>query len=149
MNYQKLSREFVDLALVDETVPRQWRPLFAAVGGGCGLLVVVPGDDRPFDLPPSGPWLAVIGDDLDRSWGPSGYDQKSLRRLVQHVGCAAVVAAEPLPEAYAAVAAVVMTSGRPGLIVETRMRHEIEWLAFIRENNQIPLINVTMATGQA
>src|SRR5262245_50947637 len=120
MKYQTLSRDFIKCRLCDDDTPEQWRPLFAAIGGGCEVLIVMPGDDRPFDVPRQAPWLAIIGDDLDRSLGPGGYDGRSLRRLVEKIGCAAVVAAEPLVEAYASIAAVVMTSGRPGLIIETR-----------------------------
>ena len=67
------------------------------------------------------------------SMGPAGFHKKSLRRALAQCRGVVVVACEPLPEAYGAAAATAVGLGAHAAIIETRPRHEADWLAFIKD----------------
>lgn len=107
------------------------RPIWSALGAGCGLLQVRR-NGLPFDLPPVGMGsIVIVEDDAGTTeHGPAGFDAASVEWLVRCVDLQVVLSYGPLPEAYADAAAEAMRGGS-ALIVETVPEAEADWLLAI------------------
>ncbi|CAA2161172.1 hypothetical protein MBRA_06332 [Methylobacterium brachiatum] len=126
-----------------------FRPVYAAMrSSGVALLLVRQGHGR-FDVPKLSRgrgFVAVIGDDMDRADGPSGFRRKSLRRLLGAVGGVSLISCEILPDVYA-TAAQLAAFGQNVAIIETRPEQEGAWLDFLKE--VAPRANLLICTAAA
>lgn len=128
------------------------RPVIGAVRDNRAGLLFVAQDSAPFDLPndPKRPAIIIIGDDFDKSVGPSGFDLPSIRRAVASCCSLAVVSSGAIPEPYAAVTLSAVLMRKNAMLVETRLEHEIEWVNFIRATSpSAPLLISTVKGGRA
>jgi len=96
------------------------------------------------------PFIAVIGDDTERSVGPGYFDKASLDRLIGMADGAAVVSSAPNKDVYQGLSALAALFARNVLIVETRPEQEIAWVKAIQAAKaNLPLIVCTVeATRQ-
>ena len=126
-----------------------YRPVYEVMrSAGVGLLLVRQGHGR-FDVPAlkrGCGFVAVIGDDMDRADGPSGFRRKSLRRLMAAVRGITLLSCEILPEVYTAAAGLAAL-GQNVMIIETRPEQEGAWLDFIKE--AAPRANLLICTAVA
>lgn len=114
--------------------PAYWRPITAAMRDHGVRLIVVPQNIGAFHAPLDRPFIAVVGDDLHEAHGPAAFSRPSLKRLIRAAKAIAIVASEPIAEAYAGAASVAVM-GRNALIIETRPRWEADWLALVQKVN--------------
>lgn len=122
------------------------RPIYAAMrSGGVGLILVRQRIGQ-FPPPKKRPFVAIVGDDTDRSLGPADFHRKSIRRLAAITHGVVVMSCELVPSVYATTAAVARL-GVSTLIVETRPEHEGEWLDFVKE--AAPTANLLICTVAA
>lgn len=121
------------------------RPIYAAMRDGIGLALVRQ-RSGPFPPPKTRPFVAIIGDDTDRSLGPAGFHRKSIRRLAAASRGIVVMSCELLPDVYA-TAAGAAGLGTSTLIIETRSEHEAEWLALVQA--AAPAANLLICTVAA
>lgn len=146
-DYRGLTSAYFD-AIIDGSIPRppHVRVLAKAMRyGGLRLACVAPGQAGDFRLKGNRPTVCLILDDLEVSCGPTAFCRKSLRRVIKAAASAAVVVCEPPPGIYAAVAEVAIFTRKPGLIVETQLDHEADWMNLIRDTDpSLPLILATV-----
>jgi hypothetical protein len=119
-------------AALDVVAPHL-RPIILAVRDHrVGLLFVSQGSPA-FAIPTSakGAALVMVGDDMKRSMGPSGFHRSSLRRAVRACRAFTVIPGEPAAETYA-VGTAPTVGGVNAMIVETRPEHAPEWVALIK-----------------
>ncbi|BBC00109.1 hypothetical protein [Bradyrhizobium elkanii] len=131
-----------------------FRPLWLAVRDAGVAMMFVPQGNDDFSDHEDRTTIFLIGDDLHTAKGPYGFHRKSLRAAFRKCVAAVIVACEPLPDAYAAAAAVaaggrVLLQGDQQVngsvaIVETQPYREREWKAFIEKTN--PRISVLLCT---
>ena len=114
------------------SAPAHLRPILLAVrDGGCAWLTIPQGRD-PFDVPTGKPVIAVVGDDMDETWGPSGLPRPSLQRLLRSCRAVSVVSCEPSALAYAVPVATAVGLRRNVAIVETGPLQEAAWIKLIQ-----------------
>ena len=147
-------RERLD-ALIASGVPKapHLLPLLLAVrNDGIGLMVLEQSGEPFMNVltAAKGPFIALIGDDTDRTVGPGFYHQPSLRRLISLIGGAAVVSSTPPVEAYTAMACATTILRVNTVIVETRIEQEIPWITALRGvQPNLPMIVATVHGGRA
>jgi hypothetical protein len=105
-------------------------PLFdAAANFACSLLLLFP-SGQTFDLPKS-PWIIVVGDDLDRSYGPSAFHKESLDAAIKACEKCALITSGSAPEAYRLAATHAARGRHNVLLIETRPEQEEAWFSRI------------------
>lgn len=134
--FMSVAAKTADINAAWRTAPPHLKPVFEAVRDfGAGLLIVTrqPGS---FALPrgrAARPGIVLIGDDLYTSAGPDGFHFPSVRRAIRACSVFAVVSCEALPSIYAAVADTVAATRCNGMIVETQLQHELQWMELIQK----------------
>jgi len=128
-----------------------YRPVLEAVcAGACAMLSVFqaePGEAPvPFTAPPARlgqkGLVVTIGDDLDESRGVVAFDPVSLFSVLSRANVIVVQVAAfqaPVMAKIAATGAMGMTA----VVIETREKHEMEWLEFIKANSNCPVVLIT------
>lgn len=109
-------------------------PLVEAMKAGVKLFLIWHGD-RIAPAPPQdigGPWIAIVGDDNEVSYGPCRYDREGLRRLAKLADGLAVYSGAASVEFHALFAATAAL-GANVLVIETQLAHHAEWSEFLRE----------------
>jgi hypothetical protein len=138
-----LPRARLDTALA--FAPDHMRPILLAVRDHGVAWATIPQHAGRFDVPKTKPFIAIIGDDMHTAMGPAGFHRKSIRRLIARSRVIAIVAAEPLPIAYAETVKAPVAFGSNGLVIETRPERELEWVGMVRaENPNAALILVSV-----
>ena len=126
-------------------------PIIRAVrDDGIGLLMIPQGGGR-FDRPPAcRPWVAIIGDDLDRSLGPGGFHKVSIRKLLKRAHGCSIVSSAAMPNVYAAAAAMAGTCRRNTVLIETTPLHELPWIEMVqRARPRLPILCCSVRGGTA
>jgi hypothetical protein len=144
-----LPRERLELML--KLSPPHLKPIALAVRDmGAMFIMVAQGKQRVRVPEGKRPVIALIGDDLHEAKGPGGFDERSLRHLLEHAAHVSIVSCEPLLVAYAtAVAVAIGAAGigleqRLGLIIETRPERERDWAKLVeRTRPDVPLLIAT------
>lgn len=90
------------------------------------------------------PTIVLFGDDGEKCFGPNAFEPASVERVLGKISMAAVIACEPLPKLYTAMAIGAMMKRAHTLIVETRPEHEADWIERIR--NSRPDISIMVGT---
>lgn len=140
----------IDRALAGGVAPHLVPVLIAVRDHRVGMLTVPQGAEA-FPFPPEDRRKAVVllGDDMDVSVGPNGFHMPSIRRLIRACGAFAVVSGAADPVVYAALTTAAI-AGKHALIVETRLAHELQWVALIQKlAPRAPLILSTVEAGHA
>ncbi len=109
-------------------------PLVEAMKAGVKLLLIWHGH-RIAPAPPQDigrPWIAIVGDDNEVSYGPCRYDREGLRRLAKLADGLAVYSGAASVEFYA-LFATTAALGANVLVIETQLAHHAEWSEFLRE----------------
>lgn len=136
-------RSRIDTAL--SMSPDHMRPILLAVRDHGVAWATIPQRAGQFEIPTNKPFVAIVGDDMHKAMGPAGFHRKSIRRLIARSRVIAIVAAEPLPVAYAAAASAPVGFGWNGLVIETRPERELEWAGLVKvENPSASLIMVSV-----
>ena len=126
-------RERVARMVAERPAAGHLTPVFLAATRG--VLVAVIGQGRHvFALPPGRPAVLIIGDDAAASRGPDGFHRASLRRALRRATHVAVRAGAPVPAVYAAAPEPALAGGGAVVLIETRERHEADWVAFVRRH---------------
>ena len=114
--------------------PPHLRPLLLAVRDHRVAMLYVSQDAGPFAIPADvkRPALVMVGDDMETSVGPSRFHVPSLRRAMRACVAFTVVTSAPTVEVYALGTAPTI-GGKNAMIIETRLEHELEWLALIQK----------------
>lgn len=102
-------------------------------------LALVPQEGGPFDLMNDKPFVCIVGDDLDCSMGPAGFDGPSMDKMLKRTAAAAVISCEIIPWIYDRAAALAR-EGWSTVIVETRPEHEVPWKGLIKSHKGIQLL---------
>jgi len=108
-------------------------PLVEAMRAGVAILWFSP-DQRfapPLQEAIGRPWIAIVGDDNEVSYGPCRYDREGLRRLAKLADGLAVYSGAASVEFYALFAATAAL-GVNVLVIETQLAHHAEWSEFLR-----------------
>lgn len=96
------------------------------------------------------PFIALVGDDTERSLGPDVFHRASLERLIRMADGAAVIASASPIEVYAGLAALAAFQRNNVIIVETRPEQEIAWVNFLQETVPgLPILLATVQTARA
>ena len=77
--------------------------------------------------------VVLICDDMDKSLGPSPYDQKKLQHYISRAAHISLVICEPLELAYGYACSPVIHHNKIGLIIESRPEHEADWWNYIQK----------------
>lgn len=126
-----VSREHLSFAV--DHGPKHLRPIFRAVrDGGIGFATILQHAGR-FDLPTDQPMVAILGDDLDKAFGPAAFHKRSVRRFAARCRTASIVACAAETIFYATPAAISVGLRQDTLIIETLPRWEASWADLIRE----------------
>jgi hypothetical protein len=128
--------------------------LEAALQGACDMMSVfqVSKDQVPPAFEPPARTgrrglVLTIGDDLDESRGIAGFDTKSLSDILAKADLIVLqVAMFQRPVMMQVVS--VATIGLTAVVIETRERHELEWINFVKGNSNCPTILVTPRPDQ-
>ena len=127
-----------------------YAPIVEAMKVGVKLLLIWHGH-RIMAAPPQDigrPWIAIVGDDNEVSYGPCRYDREGLRRLAKLADGLAVYSGAASVEFHALFAATAVL-GASVLVIETQLAHHAEWSAFLREAApNAPILHI-MPTGGA
>lgn len=148
-----MSRDNLNAALEDARTPPHMIPVLRAIRDNRLRLMVVQQLKGSFmetmrDI--DGPFVTIIADDTDRAVGPDFFHQRSLRRLVETINGAAVIAGAPPPEAYSTMTMMPTLYGHSTAIIETRPEQEIQWINYLRGiKPDLPLIISTVKEGEA
>src|SRR3954468_2462855 len=95
------------------------------------------------------PWIAIVGDDLERSRGPGAFDIPGLRRLARAASGLIRYSGAADARIYGVAAAIALLSGRV-LIVETQIPHHAAWYdAVTRWAPRVPFLDVSPIEGRA
>ena len=78
------------------------------------------------------PFIALVGDDAERSVGPDFFDRPSLDRFIGMADAAAVISSAARADVYNAVGSMAVLLARNVLIVETSLEQEIAWTKAIQ-----------------
>ena len=101
-----------------------------------------------FELPASGPFIAVVGDDLFRSLGPNGFEEQSLQQLIASASYVGINTCEPIFRVYAEAATVAAKERKNSVIIETQPTYGRDWRAFVRTVNPNACVRVALAEGE-
>jgi len=148
-----ISRANLDALLENALTPPHMVPVLRAIRDNRLRLMVVQQLKGSFietmrDI--DGPFVTIIADDTDRAVGPDFFHQRSLRRLVETINGAAVIAGAPPPEAYSTMTMMPTLYGHSTAVIETRPEQEIQWVNYLRSvNPELPLILSTVKEGAA
>lgn len=123
------------------------RPIYVAMRSDRVGLVMIRQRVERFPPPKKRPFVAIVGDDTDRSLGVAGFHRKSIRRLAAITPSIVVIGCELIPSVYAAAAAAAAQARISTLIIETRDEHEGEWIDLVRE--AAPSANLLICTAVA
>ncbi|MFG1346124.1 hypothetical protein V5F59_14615 [Xanthobacter autotrophicus DSM 431] len=107
---------------------------------------------KPFGLTRDGsiPTIFLIGDDTEKSLGPSGFHRPSLKRAIRASEAFVLISCAPLAEAYAAAAHLAVDLRQHAMIVETRLEHEADWYNLIQNLAPgRPILLATVKGGRA
>jgi hypothetical protein len=108
-------------------------PLVEAMRAGVAILWIWP-DQRfapPLQEAISRPWIAIVGDDNEVSYGPCRYYREGLRRLAKLADGLAVYSGAASVEFYALFATTAALDANV-LVIETQLAHHAEWSEFLR-----------------
>jgi hypothetical protein len=108
-------------------------PIVQAMKAGAMLLVIWQGQRIALPLRETArrPWIAIVGDDNEISYGPSAYDRDGLRRLAALARALVVYSGAAAVQHYGLFAATAVL-GANVLVVETQLERHAEWSAFLR-----------------
>jgi hypothetical protein len=110
-----------------------YAPIIEAMKVGVKLLLIWHGHriaPPPQDI--GRPWIAIVGDDNEVSYGPCRYDREGLRRLAKLADRLAVYSGAASVEFYALFASTAAL-GANVLVIETQLAHHAKWSEFLRE----------------
>ena len=110
-----------------------YAPIVEAMKVGVKLLLIWHGH-RIAPAPPQDigrPWIAIVGDDNEVSYGPCRYDREGLRRLAKLADGLAVYSGAASVEFHVLFAATAAL-GANVLVIETQLAHHAEWSEFLR-----------------
>lgn len=145
----EINRDVLDAVIAKS--PVYLRPVLVAVRDATTGLLLINQGHEPFVTPTvcGRSTISMILDDTDRSVGPLGFHRRSLRRLIRASDAFAVISSSAIGLPYAAMSAVAAT-GKATVIIETRLEHELQWLALIqRVAPKRPLMLCTIEGGRA
>ncbi len=151
--WTSVTRERLDRIIAANTEAPHLNIVFEAVRDyGVRLLTVVqiavPFADALDDT--TRPFIAIVGDDTERSFGPGAFHRASLERVVRMADGAAVISSASPLEVYAGLAALAAFQRSNVVIVETRPEQEIAWVNFIEETVPgLPILLATVQTARA
>ena len=95
------------------------------------------------------PWLAVVGDDLDRSCGPAAFNTKGARRLARAAKGIVVYSGAAEYRIYATACAASLVAGSV-FMVETQVPHHAAWYDAVRAwAPDVPYLDVSPIEGRA
>lgn len=137
-------------AAIDAAAPHL-RPVLLAVRDHRVGMLFVGQDAGAFSIPKHNarPAIVLIGDDLECSVGPEGFHMPSIRRMIRACSAFTVVSSVPTPEIYAAGTAIAV-GGKNAAIIETRLAHELQWVALIQKLAPgRPILLSTVTGGRA
>jgi hypothetical protein len=96
------------------------------------------------------PWVAIVGDDLDFSLGPSAFNTKGARRLARAARGVIVYSGAAEKGIYGAAVGVAVLTGGGTLIVETQIPHHAAWHDAVRAwAPRVPYLDVSPIGGRA
>jgi hypothetical protein len=110
-----------------------YAPLVEAMKVGVKLLLIWH-RHRIAPAPPQDigrPWIAIVGDDNEVSYGPCRYYREGLRRLAKLADGLAVYSGAASVEFYALFATTAALDANV-LVIETQLAHHAEWSEFLR-----------------
>lgn len=112
------------------------------------LMCVFQSQER-FELPASGPFIAVVGDDLFRSLGPNGFEEQSLQQLIASATYVGIITCEPVYRVYAEAATVAAKERKNSVIIETQPTYGRDWRTFVSTVNPNACVRVALAEGES
>lgn len=136
--------ETVETAFITAAHRRRLQAMLTAIGGthllplvdllefGVAMLVLPAGKFR-YDAPKQCNWIAIIGDDLLVSEGPSAFHIRSMRALLAKASAVFIMCGRPVHEAYAA-AADICEAGACVVVIETQISEELSWVKFVQRH---------------
>jgi hypothetical protein len=96
------------------------------------------------------PWVAIVGDDLARSVGPSAFNAKGARRLARASKGIVVYSGAAERRIYATACLVALMTRGGVLMVETQVPHHAAWYEAVRAwAPDVPLLDVSPIAGVA
>lgn len=140
---QDVPRARIETALA--VSPLHMRPILLAVRDHGIAWATIPQHAGRFEIPTGKSFVAILGDDLHVAMGPDGFHRESVRAVLARSSFVSIVAAEPLPLAYAAPASAAVGLRLNGTIIETRPEFELRWLDIVKAEApraQIILVSV-------
>jgi len=95
------------------------------------------------------PWVALVGDDRDRSQGPGAFNRPGLRRLARAASGVIVYSGAAEERVYLIAAGIAMLGGRV-LMVETQIPHHAAWHSAVQGwAPKTPYLDVSPIGGRA
>jgi len=132
--------------------PPHLRPILTAVRDQrVGFLFVPQGFDS-FRIPKRAdrPTIVVVGDDFDSAQGAAGFHGPSIRRIIRSCAFFAIVSSMPTSDIYGTIAATTAKTRKSGLIIETRLEQEFQWVALVQKLAPgRPILLATVKGGHA
>jgi hypothetical protein len=116
--------------------------VLAVLDHGCGFGTVVA--RAPWHMPTDRPVIVTVGDNMNVTVGPNAFHFPSVRRFARTCHTAFIIATAPVPKLYAAAAAEAAIGRHNVIVVETRLRHEADWVEVLQKAN--PRIAITLST---
>lgn len=102
-----------------------------------------------FELPPSDPFIAVVGDDLFRSLGPDGFNDESIRKLLNAAGYIGIITCDPIIRVYAEAVTMAAKYRKNAVIIETQPEHGREWCQLARTINTRASVRIAHSEGES
>jgi hypothetical protein len=137
-----------ELSRAYQKMPPYLNPVLDAVMSfGCGHLMIAQRCGH-FDVPTEHPVIAIVGDDLDESLGPTGFHIHSIERLVRGAAADMIVSSAATDEVYGASASVAVIGRHNVIIIETRLEQGSRWLDFVNAANPWLLILLSTVTPE-
>lgn len=140
------------LTRVIDGAPLHLRPILTAVRDERVGFMFVPQGFQSFRIPKRAdrPTIVVVGDDFDAAQGPDGFHGPSVRRIIRSCAFFAIVSSAPTSDIYGTIAATTAKTRKSGLIIETRLEQEFQWVALVQKLAPgRPILLATVKGGHA